>query len=181
MDFYTFDDEYVRRLLERDSETCAHFYSYFGELLLIKLRKRLDTMQAIDDVRQEVFLRTLDKLAEVKDGRKFGSFVNSICNYVLMEWYRIETKSDQFARVSFDEATTRTTEEELLSEETTRTVRRTLAQLEPRDREILCALFLEEVAKNEVCRKFGVDRKYLRVLVYRAKEHFRSHFPPDAR
>jgi len=181
MDFYTFDDEYVRRLIERDPETCAHFHSYFGELLLIKLRKRLDTMQAIEDVRQDVFLRTLDKLPELQDGRKLGAFVNAICNHVLFERYRINTKSGELARAHVDAATTTTIEDELVLEERNVMVRRVLDRLKPRDASLLRALFLEEGTKDDVCKQFGVDRQYLRVLLHRAKEHFRSAFPPGSR
>ncbi len=178
MDFYTFDDEYLRRLREGDRQTTDHFVAYFGEFLLIKLRKRLDTKQAIDDVRQEVFARFFAKLQDIQDGAKLGSFVNSICNHVLMEWYRVESKSDQFARVqTFDEATKTTIEDELVTEETKVIVRRVLDRLNPREASILRALFLEEGSKDDVCKQFGVDRKYLRVLLHRAKEHFRSAFP----
>lgn len=182
MDFYTFDDEYVRRLIAGDRDTCAHFSQYFNEFLLIKLRKRLDSRQSIDDVRQEVFLRVLAKLPELQDGHKLGSFVNSFCNHVLMEWYRVESKSDQFARVQvLDEATKTTIEDELLSEERKLAVRRVLDRLKPREASILRALFLEEGTKDDVCKQFGVDRKYLRVLLHRAKEHFRSAFPSESR
>ena len=52
MDFFTFDDEYVRRLREGDRWTVDHFYAYFQQLLLIKLRRRLPSLEKIDDVRQ---------------------------------------------------------------------------------------------------------------------------------
>ena len=45
-----------------------------------------------------------------------------------------------------------------------------------RDRDLLRAIFLEEKEKDEICREFGVDREYLRVLLHRAKERFRLSF-----
>jgi len=48
--------------------------------------------------------------------------------------------------------------------------------MKPRDRDLLHAIFLEEKGKDEICRDFGVDREYLRVLLHRAKERFRSSF-----
>ena len=38
----------------------------------------------------------------------------------------------------------------------------------------LKAIFFEEKEKDEVCREFGVDRGYLRVLLHRAKQSFRD-------
>src|SRR5947207_4200292 len=92
MDFFTFDDEYVRRLREGDRWTVEHFYSYFQELLLIKLRGRLPSRGAIDDVRQEVFARVFRALRSSdggpRDGAKLGPYVNTVCNNVLLEQYR---------------------------------------------------------------------------------------------
>lgn len=177
MELFPFDDEYVRRLKEGDRETQEHFERYFRELLLIKLRRKLDSAQAIEDVRQEVFLRFFAKLPELQEPRKLGSFVNSICNLVLMEWYRIESRSDAFATVAeIDQVTQSNIEDELVTEETKARVRRVLGRMPARDANILRALFLDEGTKDEVCRRFDVDRAYLRVLLHRAKERFRSEF-----
>jgi DNA-directed RNA polymerase specialized sigma24 family protein len=61
--------------------------------------------------------------------------------------------------------------------ETMAEVRRVLDQLEPKGAQLLRAAFLEERDRNELCREYGVDRAYLRVLLHRAKEKFRSAYP----
>ena len=53
-------------------------------------------------------------------------------------------------------------------------VREILEKLSERDRRLLREVFLEERDKDEVCREFGVDREYLRVLLHRAKQSFKS-------
>jgi RNA polymerase sigma-70 factor (ECF subfamily) len=176
MELFPFDDDYVRRLREGDRETAEHFESYFRELLLIKLRRKVDSRQAIEDVRQEVFARVFAKLSELQDPRKLGSFVNSICNLVLMEWYRMESRSDSFAIPEVDQVTQSNIEDELVTAESKARVRRVLDRMPARDANILKALFLDEGTKDEVCKRFGLDRKYLRVLLHRAKEKFRSEF-----
>jgi len=179
MERFPFDDEYVRRLREGDRETWQHFEAYFRDLLLIKLRRKLHSRQAIDDVRQEVFKRVLMKLAGLEDGRKLGAFVNSVCNLVLMEWYRDASRSSANPNDSteYDIADQTNLLEELITRESSARVRRVLSRLKPpRDAEILRAIFLDEGDKEEVCRRFGVDRTYLRVLLHRAKEKFRAEF-----
>jgi RNA polymerase sigma-70 factor (ECF subfamily) len=57
-------------------------------------------------------------------------------------------------------------------------VRRVVRELPPRDRDILKALFFDERSNDDVCAEFGVDRGYLRVLLYRAKEKFREAWAP---
>jgi hypothetical protein len=46
-------------------------------------------------------------------------------------------------------------------------------EMTPKDRLLICAIFLDERDKDEVCREQGVRRDYMRVLLYRAKKRFR--------
>jgi RNA polymerase sigma-70 factor (ECF subfamily) len=178
MDFFTFDDEYVRRLREGDRWTEEHFLSYFQQLLLIKLRRRLHSLDAIDDVRQEVFVRVFRTLrqpgAGIKDGRKLGAFVNTVCNNVLLELYRKGNRTEPLLDDSLEVTTSEDIENALLSAEERDLVRRVIDDLPKRDADILRALFLHERETDDVCREFGIDRGYLRVLLHRAKDKFRK-------
>jgi RNA polymerase sigma-70 factor (ECF subfamily) len=62
----------------------------------------------------------------------------------------------------------------LVAKETEKKVREILEQLSERDRRLLREVFFEERDKDEICRNFGVDREYLRVLLHRAKQSFKS-------
>jgi len=182
---YQFDDAYVQRLREGDRWTEEHFVRYFGELLLIKLRARLRSMDAVEDVRQEVFvrvMRTLRASEGLRDGRKLGAFVNSVCNNVLLESYRAGRRVEplepgDYAAVA-DPSTS--VDEALVTAESRMRVQRILRDMPSKDAEILRALFIEEQEKDDVCRRFGVDRNYLRVLLYRAKDKFRTAYEPAA-
>jgi RNA polymerase sigma-70 factor (ECF subfamily) len=65
-------------------------------------------------------------------------------------------------------------EEELVTAEERRDVRQVLSELPEKDNLILRWLFFDEREKEDICRTLGVDREYLRVLVHRAKNRFRS-------
>ena len=58
-------------------------------------------------------------------------------------------------------------------------VGRVLASLPARDAEVLRAIFLGEVDKGEIARRFGIDQDYLRILLHRAKERFRRIYVED--
>lgn len=190
LQFQSFDEPYLSRLRAGDFRTQEHFSAYFGALIKIKLGSRLKSPEAIDDVRQETFARFFIAL---RDGKilqpdRLGSFVNSICNNVLLEHYRSSARN-----TSLDE------EEEknfpalhvdmlgsLSAKEQEKKVREILDKLTERDRRLLREVFLEERDKDQVCRDFGVDREYLRVLLHRAKQAFKSSYlkhsgekPPD--
>ena len=55
-------------------------------------------------------------------------------------------------------------------------VRGILDELPEKDRRILKEVFLDERNKDDVCRDFGVDRNYLRVLLHRAKQSFKTAY-----
>jgi len=175
MELFTFDDDYVRRLREGDRETEEHFYSYFRDLLHAKLRRKLRSTDAIEDVRQEVFRRTLERLDQLKDGRKLGPFVNTTCNHVLQEYYRQESRAVSLE----DQPDVADTSDLDTAYDTVRNsarVRKVLSTLDKRDSDILRAVFLEEGDKEQICKRYGVDRDYLRVLLHRAKAIFRTAY-----
>ena len=91
LEFRTFDACYIENLCAGDRATQEHFVGYFTELLHLKLRSRLQSPQAIEDVRQETFARVLATLRRenaLRQPERFGAFVNTVCNNVLLEHYR---------------------------------------------------------------------------------------------
>lgn len=176
MDLFAFDDLYVRRLKEHDRETEAHFFKYLSSLLVAKLWRRLSDFHAIEDVIQETFKRALSRLDDLSDSRKLGAFALGISSHVLLEWYRTESRTQPLDEGHEAIPGPSDLEAELLSKETTTHVRRALGNMNAREAAILRAIFLDDEDKDEICRRFGVDRGYLRVLLYRAKEHFRAEY-----
>ena len=179
MDKFTFDDEYLRRLRERDRDTTAHFVSYFGELLQITLRPKVRSAEAADDVRQEVFYRFFKKIDDLRDGTKLGEFVFSIRNKALLEYYRTEAK---FKRPDalLPEEDWPTVIQDLIRKESAERVRALLLLLRPqRDARILRELFFNEQSKDEVCEQFDLTRENLRVVVHRALKRFKNLFERD--
>jgi RNA polymerase sigma-70 factor, ECF subfamily len=178
MDLYSFDDAYLRRLREGDFETEQHFVAYFGKLLLIKVRSRIRGSDAVDDIRQETFVRVLKSIRTeggIRNPAGLGAFVNSVCNNVLQEFYRSSSRSagsDEAAQEKPD--LTIDLEGMLVSRQVREKVREVLDQLPERDRRLLRAMFLQEREKDEICAEFGVNRDYLRVLLHRAKQSFRA-------
>ena len=181
MQFQRFDDDYLRRLRDGDSQVEQHFASYFGELIFLKLRRRVRTRQLMEDIRQETLCRVLRAAREkneVADGRKLGAYVCGVCNFVTLELTRGENKYEAAER-DFDERPNPVEcdpDASLIDEQRRRDVEKTLAELDDRDRNLLRAVFLEELSSAEVCRRFNVEPGYLRVLVFRAKARFRQAY-----
>jgi RNA polymerase sigma-70 factor (ECF subfamily) len=174
----SFDESYVERLQAGDFRTQEHFVAYFSELIQLKLRSRLHSPQAIEDVRQETFTRVFTALRDgkIRQPDRLGAFVNSMCNNVLLEHYRASSRSSSlddeeqqdFPATNVDVLGT------VAAKQMGEKIREILDEMPERDRRLLREVFLEERDKDEVCRNFGVDREYLRVLLHRAKQSFKS-------
>src|SRR5882672_1324725 len=94
--FHSFDEDYLQRLVGGDAVVEHHFSSYFGDLLLMKLRVRIRRPQLIEDIRQETLLRVLQIVRKkgVEHPERFGAFVCAVCNNVLMEQVRGEMRHE---------------------------------------------------------------------------------------
>jgi RNA polymerase sigma-70 factor, ECF subfamily len=179
--FHIFDARYVENLCEGDHQTQEHFVGYFSELLHLKLRSRLQSPHAIEDVCQETFARVFAVLR--KDGglrhpERLGAFVNTVCNHVLFEQYRASSRSESLDVEGVPEipATGANALDIVAARQIKDKVRQILMRLPQRDRSLLKAVFLDERDRDEVCRQFAVDREYLRVLLHRAKQEFKVEY-----
>jgi RNA polymerase sigma-70 factor, ECF subfamily len=175
VDFYTFDDDYLRRLGARDPGTEAHFVAYFSERLRITLRARGIDAHTIEDVRQETFCRVLVAVqsGSINNARGFGAYVHAVCKHVLSESQRVDYRNQHDSLESTDVPDEQLGLEDLMQlQEDGKQVRAILAALPERDRNLLQARFFEDRNNEEVCGDFGVDRDYLRVLFHRAIHKF---------
>jgi RNA polymerase sigma-70 factor (ECF subfamily) len=189
MEFHAFTAAYLSALRAGDPPTEQHFVSYFSQLLVIKLRARRCDATEIDEIRQETFVRVLAALRKtdaLRDATRFGSFVNSVCNNVFLERLRAGRRATSLdgetdanggaARVDQLPADMIDLDAQLVTDESRVKVREVLDSLSARDQHLLRAIFFDETPKDEICKQFGVDREYLRVLLHRAKQHFRERY-----
>jgi RNA polymerase sigma-70 factor, ECF subfamily len=181
LQFRDFDAGYVANLRAGDLRTQEHFVAYFTELLHLKLRSRLQSPQAIEDVRQETFARVLAALRKegaLRQPERLGAFVNTVCNNVLFEHYRASSRSQSLDDEGQPELPAANADVLgiVVSRQLKAKVREILLDMPERDRSLLKAVFLDERDRDEVCRERGVDREYLRVLLHRAKQVFKTEY-----
>jgi RNA polymerase sigma-70 factor, ECF subfamily len=181
LQFHAFDSAYIENLCAGDHRTQDHFVGYFTELLHLKLRSRLQSPQAIEDVRQETFARViagLRKPGALRQPESLGAFVNTVCNNVLFEHYRASSRSQSLDEDGAQEIASTAADAFSLAAtgQIKIKVREILLGMPVRDRSILKAVFLDERDREEICQEFGVDREYLRVLLHRAKQDFRAEY-----
>ena len=181
MQFTSFNAGYVESLCAGDPQAQEHFVGYFTELLHLKLRSRLQSAHAIEDVRQETFARVLSVVRKdggLREPERLGAFVNTVCNHVLFEHYRSSGRNESLDEEGRPELAAKGADalEIAAAEQIKDKVRKILLDLDPRDRSLLQAVFIDERDRDQVCREYGVDRDYLRVLLHRAKQEFKTEY-----
>jgi RNA polymerase sigma-70 factor (ECF subfamily) len=175
VEFYTFDNGYMERLRDGDRATEVHFTHYFEQLMEIKLRRHKLPADTASDVQQDTFTRVLDALrtGTIREPERLGSYVNSVCNRVLLEQLRelkVQHEDVEGVEVPDPDADL---EARMIADENSEIVRTILKQLPERDRKVLRSILLGQ-DKDEICREMGVSRGYLRVLTHRAVDAFRG-------
>lgn len=173
---FSFDADYIRRLGDGDDATEDHFARYFGELIRIKAAARLRSPQLADDVCQETLLRVFRsaRAGVIQQPERLGAYVNTVCNNVILEIFRRDWRLSQLPEDASEISSgAASAEAELVQTQRRELVQRTLEQLEPKDRELLRRIFLEENDKDIVCKDLNVSRDYLRVLLHRARGRLR--------
>jgi RNA polymerase sigma-70 factor (ECF subfamily) len=181
LQFHTFDAHYIEGLCAGDLRVQEHFVGYFTELLHLKLRSRLQSRQAQEDVRQETFARVLTTLRKengLRQPDRLGAFVNTVCNNVLFEHYRASSRQQSLDADDQPElpATGADVVDVVAARQLQSKVSEILSELSARDRALLQAVFIEEKDREDVCREMGVDADYLRVLLFRAKQSFKTEY-----
>lgn len=176
MEFISFDSGYLQRLAAGDADVEEHFHRYFGELIFIKLRARQYAHHTIEDIRQETFLRVFQALRKegIRQPERIGAFVNSVCNNVVMEFSRAGSRITLTEETPEEPDQSSNSEQMLLDRERRTQVRKLLSEMSPKNQRLLTAVFLEERHPDEVCKEFGVDRNYLRVLLFRARTRLKD-------
>jgi RNA polymerase sigma-70 factor (ECF subfamily) len=172
-----FDADYIRRLNGGDIATGEHFTSYFEGLLQVKLRRAGWSRADIEDMCQTTFLRVLQTLRAdgIENPERIGGYVNAVCTNVMRELSRSHAKHP-----SVDASRTEPTDKNLnmegllIHEDRRKFVQTALQEMPPLEREVLRMVFLEELSRNEICKRMDIGRDYLRVILHRALVHFRA-------
>src|SRR5947209_7007464 len=142
-----------------------------------KLRARLRSADSIEEGCQETLLRVLTYFRAGKTldtPERLPGFVLGVANHVALELLRAGRRHEPIAEGAQDPPDYLTPEIQAVTEERKRLVEKVLAELPEHDGQILRLVFLEEQDRDEICRKLGVDRSYLRVLLHRAKLRFKE-------
>jgi RNA polymerase sigma-70 factor, ECF subfamily len=173
-----FGADQVQRLLGGDRNAGRAFAARFVPLLRMKLHfRRPGAPEAqVSDLIQETLLRVLDalKAGRVQQLERLGAFVSGVCDHVLLEGgaragrlVAMEDLPEPLRALDDPEADAAVRERARLAEDI-------VGALPEREREVLRLIFVEDLDRDDVCRRFGISRDHLRVIVCRARDRLRQ-------
>jgi RNA polymerase sigma factor (sigma-70 family) len=130
----------------------------------------------VEDIVQETLTRCVTALRDKKvhNPDSMGAFLSGICNNVILEYWRRLWREMPVDDVPQAEAHTPTVASVAHVLELRQAVAAALAELSDRDCDLLRDFFLQEMDKDEICRKMGLTDSQFRVALFRAKERFRK-------
>ncbi|HLH00674.1 MAG TPA: sigma-70 family RNA polymerase sigma factor [Bryobacteraceae bacterium] len=128
----------------------------------------------VDDIVQESIARFLVAIqnGSIRNTEAAGAFLNGICRNVISEYRRRSLRDEPMPEAVPEPPAKRLSETDLL--ELREAIAQGLAQLSDRDRRILRAFYLEEKTKEEILKQTGLSDQNFRVVLFRAKEKFRT-------
>jgi RNA polymerase sigma-70 factor (ECF subfamily) len=178
MAYSVFDGTYLQALTDRNEDVEQHLVSHFSRAVRAKLRSQLRSPELAQDACQETFLRVFNYFRSGKtldNPASLPGFIHRVCHNIGLEFLRSYTRHPQLSDDAPEPIDTAPNPEgRVVTEERKRIVQRILQDLPERDRELLRRVFLEEEDKDAVCAELGVDRGYLRVLLYRARVRMKT-------
>ncbi|MFL6415726.1 MAG: RNA polymerase sigma factor [Bryobacteraceae bacterium] len=172
-----FGQTYLVNLKLREPQTEAHFASYFSGYLERKLRARLRTRDLVDDIRQETLARVLEAIytkEDLKTPERFGAFVNSVCNNVLLEYWRRQRMAGDTLELGEQVATHRSPESTAELSQDIAELRKALLKLHKRDQDLLRMIYWEDRDRHEVSSITQMSGNHVRVTLHRAKRAVRK-------
>jgi RNA polymerase sigma-70 factor (ECF subfamily) len=169
---------YLMNLKGRDPQTEAHFAAYFSRYLETRLRGQLRSRDLAEDIRQETLVRVLEAVYTKKDLKhpeRFGAFVNSVCNNVLLEhWRRRKSAGETLELPEQMDGRPDPESAAQLAQDITH-LKKVLVKLHKRDRDLLRMIYWEERDRHEISKVTQTSADHVRVMLHRAKRALRRY------
>ncbi|MDH7570896.1 MAG: sigma-70 family RNA polymerase sigma factor [Armatimonadota bacterium] len=173
----------VQGLRAGDDAAIQQFFSFSYRVVYPHIRARCVCEEDAEDVLSMVVQKVLRSIDMYDPQRgSFKSWVFCVASSTRVDYYRKEFQARSALPLPAEEILV--TKDEPMGEglageeegpasdpEWACAVRRVLAKMQPRDREVL-ELWAAEVPREEMANQLGVTRQHLRVIINRAKRRF---------
>ena len=172
-----FDAAFLRRLKQRDPDTCRLFVSRFTPALEARLHYGIRDHDSVEDIRNETFYRVFSLVdhERVRQPEQLGAFVCGVCDRVAQETRRKARATEPLPRADMEPPDHQPHLDKLLvDKEKKALVWRAVMKLSEADRRLLVETHFKERARGEMARALGVSMAGLNVRLCRALKRLRA-------
>jgi RNA polymerase sigma-70 factor, ECF subfamily len=170
------NQDLVARILQNDAEAEAVLYEKFAGRVYFTALSETRSKDDAEDIQAETFLRVIQALRQdkLRSGDALPSFIVGITLNVTREHVRRKYRADSLEDYEYDIASDVSLEAGLLNAETSRAIQAAAQQLKPREQEFLRLYYFEELPKEDIARRLGINEERVRLIKSRALASFRE-------
>jgi RNA polymerase sigma-70 factor (ECF subfamily) len=166
------DAELVSGIRSGDQSAGANLFERYSRRVYYLALRELRSSADAEDVRAETFLRVLKAIREgqVNSPDAVRLFIRGTARNVILETLRSPQRAarDELPDLPVPELPG------MLDADVVGAIEATIRRLKPREREFLRLLYYEDLPKQEIARRIGVDEDRLRLIKSRSLKSFRE-------
>ena len=167
----------VEEIRRGDGSAEAALYEKYGQRVYYLALRELRSREDAEDVRTETFLRVLQAIRQdrLRSPEALSSFVLGTANNVIREFIRQRTRSEPLTPDTIESAAN-PEDPPFLDPIAQRTIEQVARRLKPREQAFLRMYYYEELSKEEIASRLGIDEARVRLIKSRALKSFREIF-----
>ena len=177
------DVELIQRILAGDETAFANLIRKYQRQVHTHALQKIGDFHIAEDITQETFLQVYQNLETLNDPMQFSRWLYAIVNHLCIAWHRkdrLQTQPLEETHISEieTEAYSRhvATEQAKTSAETQRDlVKKLLAKLKDRDREVITLHYFEEMTSSEIGTYLGVSENTIKSRLHRARQQLKKY------
>lgn len=168
----------VEQIAQGDRTAEAELYDRFARRVYYLALRELRSGVEAEDARAETFLRVLTAIREqrVRAPGALSGFVLGTARNVIREMGRAQRRREAVSVEDLEQVEPGAVAVDVLDTGLIKAIELVIARLKPRERECLRLLYYEELTKDEVAKRLGIQRERLRLIKSRALKSFREYY-----
>ena len=169
------DIQLVQKFLNGEESAGKELFEQYSSRVYYLALRELRSHADAEDVRAETFLRVIQSIqgGQLRTPDALSSFVLGIARNVIRETYRAPHRRAQDAEMPDLPAPE---PEPMLDEDVRRAIEITIKRLKPREQEFLRLHYYDELSKEEIAHRIGVDEERVRLIKSRSLKSFREMY-----
>lgn len=168
--------ELVARIRQGDASAETALYEKFSARVYFTALSETHSKDDAEDIRAETFLRVIQALRQdkLRSADALPSFIVGFALNVIREHIRQKYRADSLEDYEYDVASEVSLESVFLDAETSRALEQAARQLKPREQQFLRMYYYDELSKEEIAQRLGINEERVRLVKSRALQSFRD-------